>query len=221
MGFPTGVPYVGTVAQKETLVKQFERKTEFHRRYQTAIWNGEFGPVYANPKYEPEAEAINQKRYELLGEQLKIYDKVQIPWTIWLYKDIGLQGMVFTSPDSPWNKLIEPFLEKKKGLQLDSWGRYPSAEPESLLNPLISWLNKVSPSLSATYPTHWKTERHVQVAIQQNLLADSLQAEFAERFRDKTMDELDALAMSFHFDQCIQRGGLNKIMSEHANFVKA
>lgn len=220
MGFPTGIPYTGSDEQKQILVKQFERKTEFHRQFKTAIWNGEFGPVYANPRYEPDAESINQQRYELLGEQLRIYDKVQIPWTIWLYKDIGLQGMVHTSPDSPWNKLIQPFLEKKKALQLDSWGRYPSPEPEALLDPLIAWLNKVSPTLSSTYPRHWKTERHVQVAIQQNLLAESFQAEFAEQFRGKSTEELDELAKSFHFDQCVQRDGLNKIMSDHAKVVQ-
>lgn len=215
MGFPTGVPYRGSTEQKEILLKQFQRKTEFHRKFKTAIWNGEFGPVYANPMYDTDAESINQQRYELLGEQLKIYDKVRIPWSIWLYKDIGLQGMVHSSPNSAWNRLIQPFLDKKKVLQLDSWGRYPSAEPEALLNPLISWLNKVSPSLPNTYPRHWKTERHVQCAIQQNLLADSLQMEFAEQFRGKTLEELDSLAKSFHFDECVQRKGLNKILSDY------
>jgi hypothetical protein len=220
MGFPTGVPYTSSDEQKQILMNQYERKTDFHRKFNAAIWNGEFGPVYANPRYEPDAESINQQRYNLLGEQLKIYDKAKIPWTIWLYKDIGLQGMVHTSPNSPWNQLIQPFLEKKKALQLDWWGCYPSAEPEALFNPLITWLNKVSPTLSTSYPKHWKTERHVRCAIQNNLLADSLQAEFAGLFRDKSIEELDELAKSFHFDQCVQRDGLNTIMSNHAKLTQ-
>jgi hypothetical protein len=219
MGFPTGVPYTGSSEQKTILLKQFVRKTEFHRKFKAPIWNGEFGPVYADPRYEADAESVNQTRYELLGEQLRNYDVVEIPWTIWLYKDIGLQGMVHTSPDSPWNTLIQPFLEKKKALQLDSWGQYPSAEPEALLKPLVAWLNKASPTLNKTYPRHWRTEKHVQVAIQQNLLADSLQSEFAEQFRGKTLEELDELAKSFHFDQCLQREGLNKILADHKDVV--
>ena len=110
----------GTPEQKAKLEQQFLRKCEFQLANKTAIWNGEFGPVYANPMYEPDAEHINQHRDELLGEQLRIYDKYEVSWSIWLYKDVGLQGMMHTSRDSAWNKLIKSFLEKKKRLQLDS-----------------------------------------------------------------------------------------------------
>lgn len=219
MGFPTGVPYVGSDEQKETLKRQYLRKVQFHHKYHTAIWNGEFGPVYADPRYETDAEAINNKRYALLGEQMKIYDEAKIPWTIWLYKDIGLQGMVHTSPDSKWNKLIQPFLEKKKALQLDMWGKYPSPETEALINPLAAWIDKVSPG-GLTYPTTWDTKRHVERAVLQTLLSDSLQGEFAELFRGKSMQELEELARSFHFEECVQREGLNQIMSEHAKLVE-
>ncbi|RDW87680.1 hypothetical protein BP5796_03374 [Coleophoma crateriformis] len=216
MGFPTGKPYRGTDEQKAALEKSFLRKCEFHKEHKVPIWNGEFGPVYANPRYEDCAEEINNWRYKLLGEQMKIYDHHKISWTIWLYKDIGLQGMVYTSPDSPWNKLIQPFLEKKKACQTDSWGKYPSAEVDAVLQPLMAWIDKVSPTAGDQYPTPWDLQRHVDRAILQTFLADSLQMEFAEMFRGKSMEELDTLAKSFHFDQCVQREGLNKIMSDHA-----
>ena len=64
------------------------------------IWNGEFGPVYANPRLDKDAETINNERYNLLGQQLRIYNKYHIHWSIWLHKDIGIQGMFHTSPDS-------------------------------------------------------------------------------------------------------------------------
>ena len=38
---------------------------------------------------------INQQRYDLLGQQLSIYKKDQVSWSIWLYKDIGFQGESF------------------------------------------------------------------------------------------------------------------------------
>ena len=43
-------------------------------------------------------------------------------WSIWTYKDIGFQGMVYTSPDSPYMKLLWDFLAKKQRLALDAWG---------------------------------------------------------------------------------------------------
>ena len=40
-------------------------------------------------------DKINQQRYDLLGQQLSIYKKDQVSWSIWLYKDIGFQGESF------------------------------------------------------------------------------------------------------------------------------
>ena len=217
MGFPTGSRFKGAAEQKAKLEDQFLRKSEFQRKHQTAIWNGEFGPVYANPQFEADAEEINQDRYNLLGEQLRIYDKYQIPWSIWLYKDTGVQGMVYTSPDSKWNQLIAPVLEKKKRLQLDAWGKYPSKEVEAVINPLVEWIDKVSPTAKDTYPNTWDTKRHVERAILQTFLAESFVQEFAELFRGKNNDELEELAACWKFEECVQRDGLNKILKEHAN----
>lgn len=84
--------------------------------YKVCVWNGEFGPVYSDLRLDSNAAEINQERYNLLGAQLTLYDKYQNPWSIWLYKDIGVQGMVYTDPDSLWNKTIQPFREKKRRL---------------------------------------------------------------------------------------------------------
>ena len=128
MGFPNGQPYEGTEEQKAQLERQFTRKAEVMYRFNTPIWNGEFGPVYANPAFSADAEEINQKRYALLDQQLAIYDKYHIHFTIWLFKDIGLQGMVYCDPQSKWMKTIAPFLAKKRDLQLDAWGRQPTEQ---------------------------------------------------------------------------------------------
>lgn len=40
--------------------------------------------------------------------------------------------MVYTAPESPWMKTLKPFLDKKKALQADAWGHYPSAEVDEL-----------------------------------------------------------------------------------------
>jgi hypothetical protein len=217
MGFPTGQRYKGTDEQKAHLERTYLRKVEFMTRNNTAIWNGEFGPVYADTNTDADATSINQERYNLLGEQLRIYDKYNIHWSIWLYKDIGLQGMIYTNPESKWNKTIQPFLEKKNRLWLDAWGRRPSAEPEAVLGPLVEWIDKVSPRAKETYPTSWNTERHLLRDVFQTFLASSFAEEFAELFRGMDEGELDALARSFHFEECVQREGLNEILREHAH----
>ena len=220
MGFPTGERYKGTSEQNEKIEQTFLRKMTFMQTHKVVAWNGEFGPVYADPRLEPDAETINQERYNLLGAQLAVYDKYQIPWSIWLYKDIGVQGMVHTNPDSLWNRTIQPFVEKKKKMQLDSWGKYPSDDVASWMAPLVKWIDGNCPEATNTYPTSWPTQRHLARNILECFVAQAFEMEFANLFKDFTMDQLDEAAKSFRFDQCVQRGGLNKIMSEHAEIHK-
>lgn len=146
----------------------------------------------------------------MLDEQLGIYDKYKIHWSIWLYKDIGVQGMVHVNPQSKWMETIAPFLEKKRALQLDAWGRYPSKQVEDVINPLAEWIDKVAPNSKDQYPTPWATERQLTRLINQIYLSKCLSDEFAEQFRGMSFEELEACARSFHFDKCLQRDGLNK-----------
>jgi hypothetical protein len=165
MGFPTGERFKGTPEQVSSLERTFLRKASFMQTHKVVAWNGEFGPVYSDPRMDSNAAEINQERYNLLGAQLKIYDKYEIPWSIWLYKDIGVQGMVYTDPDSLWNKTIQPFLEKKRRLQLDCWGKYPSPEIASVIDPLAKFIDEVCPEATNTYPTPWNTQRHLARAV--------------------------------------------------------
>lgn len=216
MGFPTGDRFKGTPEQLEKVESQFLRKASFMQQHKVCAWNGEFGPVYANPELDSNAAEINQERYNLLGAQLGVYDKHAIPWSIWLYKDIGVQGMVHTSPDSFYMKTIAPFLIKKRALQLDSWGKYPSEQVAAVIEPLAAWINEVCPEATHTYPTPWHTQRHLARRIMETFVASAFSMEFASLFKGMTMEQLDEAAKSFKFENCVQRKGLNKIMSEHA-----
>ncbi len=124
--------------------------------------------------------------------------------------------MLHTSHESKWNKTIQPFLDKKKKYRLDAWGVYPSQESEAAVNPLVQWIEKISPTAKDTYPTPWGVERHVLRNVVQTFLSATFSDEFAEQFRGVDERQLDALAHSFHFDECVQRAGLNKILTDHA-----
>lgn len=220
MGFPTGERYKGAPEQKQHLERAYLRKAQFMSEKGTPVWNGEFGPVYADPIFDTDAAMVNQERYNLLGEQLRIYDKYKIHWSIWLYKDIGLQGMIYTNPESRWNKTIQPFLNRKRDFWLDKWGHRPAAEPEAALKPLVDWIDRVSPSAKDTYPTSWNTEMHVMRNVFNTFLAASFVDEFAALFEGMGETELEELARSFHFDECVQRSGLNRILTEHAQVTQ-
>lgn len=76
--------------------------------------DGEFGPVYADKSDGPDFEQVNEVRFRVLEDQLQLYDETASSWSIWLWKDIGFQGMVYVDDETPYMKLMKPFLEKKK-----------------------------------------------------------------------------------------------------------
>ncbi|KAK4554312.1 endo-1,4-beta-glucanase [Recurvomyces mirabilis] len=219
MGFPAGQPYKGTDEQKQILRKQYERKVEFMREHKVPIWNGEFGPVYVSPG-EDNYETINQQRYNLLGEQLSIYKQDQIHWSIWLYKDIGFQGMVYTNPDSAYMRLLQPFFAKKKRLGVDKWGR-DDTHVKHIYDPLIQHLKEEIPEQfqRRRYPQHWGLEGHVHRVVRELLVSELLTYEYASYFEGMTMEELDDLAASFKLENCLKRDGLNKILQEDAGIT--
>jgi hypothetical protein len=227
MGFPTGETYVGTMAQKTKLRKSFERKVAFMREREIPIWNGEFGPVYASPadsmgatEAEREANAIatNAPRFALLQEQLAIYAETQVGWSIWLYKDIGYQGMTYVSHETPYMRLIAPFLAKKKKLGLDFWGSTDKSAVASVYEPFVQALKEMVPVhlQGKRYPPQWTFDRHVERSVRECLLSEYLGWEMAELFKGKSMEELDELAGSFKFENCIQREELNAILRNDA-----
>ncbi|KAK1762536.1 glycoside hydrolase [Phialemonium atrogriseum] len=216
MGFPAGQPYVGTPEQNEFLKRSYERKVEFMKARGVPIWNGEFGPVYAS-KEEEGHDKTNDQRYRLLGQQMSIYKKDQISWSIWLYKDIGFQGMVYTNPDSAYIRLMKPFLDKKKRLGLDKWGR-DDTHVGHIYAPLIQHLKEEIPEefLNKRYPQHWRIEGHVHRVIRETLFSEILTWEYASYFKGKTLEELDELAASFKLENCMKRDGLNEILRADA-----
>jgi aryl-phospho-beta-D-glucosidase BglC (GH1 family) len=227
MGFPGQETYVGTAAQKMKLRKSFERKVAFMRERGIPIWNGEFGPVYASStdaegatvkEREATAAATNSQRLALLQEQLNIYAETQVSWSIWLYKDIGYQGMSYISPETPYIRLIAPFLAKKKRLGLDFWGSTDKAAVASVYEPFLHSLKEMVPEhlRGKRYPPQWSFERHLERSVRECLLSEYLGWEMAELFAGKSMKELDELAGSFKFENCVLREELNEILRADA-----
>ena len=126
-GFIDGGPYPGISRgeyyDKSVLQKRLLKNCQYMFDNQTPIWVGEFGPVYTGSVEEDEI------RYRLLADQLTFYRELGASWCLWTYKDIGLQGVVHVHPQSKWLQKIQPVLEKKAALGVDSVGRVRSADP--------------------------------------------------------------------------------------------
>jgi hypothetical protein len=182
------------------------------------VWNGEWGPVYSSAmRNDTDIEATNASRYLVLRDQLEIYkrgdpsgDNAPISWSIWLYKDIGYQGLTIVSPDSKWYRHLQPWLAKKKSLGLDRWGRNADPEVEKIFTAVKDHFEAaISPEhKKVLYPPTWGTSDWVDRVLRDILLSEYLASEFAEYFRDLSFEELDELAGSFKFENVEHRDEL-------------
>lgn len=149
--------------------------------------------MYASPDDGPDWEDINADRYNVLKDQLQLYRSDKISWTIWLYKDIGFQGMVYvifytsisllasvicnrkTEPflpsyagdDTPYRKRFREFHLKKKRLAADEWGADPSTVANVFV-PVEEWIMKEVRILHACICEHILTDFNLRRLILRN-----------------------------------------------------
>jgi endoglucanase len=182
------------------------QRSEYMLEFGIPIWVGEFGPVYTN---EPEADAM---RFQVLRDQLDIYRKYNASWAIWTYKDIGLQGVVYAAPDSPWMERVGPIVEKKKRLGADAWGT-TDAGIRHIIGPIEELFQTEFPNYQ---PFPFGVRRHVAQLVRHMLLSEALLDEWAERFRGVTADDIERLMQSFQFKNCCQRTELAQVLASYA-----
>ncbi|KAF8888372.1 glycoside hydrolase family 5 protein [Gymnopilus junonius] len=214
-GFPGAPEYVGSEEQNEKMKDRYAKKQQWMDEQGLCMWNGEWGPVYARSQYDGDAtDSINQVRYRVLKDQLDIYRKDSLSWSIWLYKDIGFQGMVYTSLNMPYMTLFKDFLAKKHRLAVDAWGADDTAV-KHVYQPLLDHiLQEVPERYQNLYP--WAPSRRLARIARNILVSEFLVKEWADHFIGKSEDELDQLAKSFRFENCEKREELNAILSADA-----
>lgn len=205
-GFADGGDYPGVSrgehVDRDVVERQFLERTQFMRETETPIWVGEFGPVYTGD------ERRDDMRYRLLADQLEIYAEHGASWSLWTYKDIGLQGLVYADPSSPYVQRIAPVLEKKARLGVDAWGS-TDAGIRDIMAPIEETFRREYPDFE---PFPWGRDSWIAVLVRHVLLAEPLVDDFGRCFEGAEGDELDELAASFRLDRCIRRERLLGIL---------
>ncbi|PZF85303.1 glycoside hydrolase family 5 protein [Jiangella anatolica] len=187
---------------RDVLEQTFLRRTEFMRRTGTPIWIGEFGPIYTGDRDRDDA------CLRLLADQLAIYDEHGASWSLWTYKDVGLQGLVHARADSPYLRRIAPELERKNRLGTDSWGG-TDRHIRAVMEPIEKLFDREFPDF-APYP--WGRRAWLGLLVRNILLAEPMAERFAGCFDGASPDEAAELAASFAFDACVVRDELAAVL---------
>jgi hypothetical protein len=201
------------------------------------VFPGEFGPIYEKKDYNPDFEEHDNERYNMLDKQMAIYTSESIgtsnlgrlplrshsltitsaAWSIWCYKDINVMGLAYVSPDSPYLKLLDPIIRKKRDLAVDSWAYDDAHLQDGLFGPLHKWFeDNVPAQYSKKYPWQWRMHMHVFRGIRGITMSEYMVQEWADYFEGKTFEELDALAASWKIENCVQRERLNELLKLYA-----
>ncbi len=204
-GFAHGGPYPGYTrgewCDRGELERTFRARSRFQRETGTPLWVGEFGPVYTG---HPE---VDEQRYRILRDQLAIYDAHGAGWSLWTYKDVGLQGLVHAA--GPYLDRFGAFIGKKRRLGADRWGS-TMEESADVLGPLHAMLDAEAPGW-APYP--WGARYQTDDLIRHILIAQALLPEYAELFRGLSDDDVVELADSFALERCVRRQPLLDLLA--------
>ncbi len=206
-GFISGGDYPGYTRErfynKDTLEKDFLKKSEFMFSRHVPLWVGEFGPVYTgDPKKD-------EMRYQVLKDQLAYYNKYKVSWCIWLYKDMGLQAIMHQDINTPYMKLVSPFLTRKDSLGADAWGSTDKHIRQAIA-PLEELIKKEFPDYDP-YPNG--QQREIALLVRHILIAEALLPEYCNLFKNLSEEQVIALARSFRYENYVKRGRLEDILT--------
>ncbi|WP_432181074.1 glycoside hydrolase family 5 protein [Streptomyces sp. NBC_00063] len=196
----------GAWIDKQQVEEAFLRRTAYMRKTGTPVWVGEFGPVYTGDRARDEQCAA------LLADQLEIYRRHEVSWSLWTYKDVGLQGMVHIAPDSAYQRHFGDFMAKKHRLGAEAWGS-PNGTIRDLAAPLEHLVASEFPDFTAR---PFSTRQWLDVLLRHIVLGQPLVQEYAEVFRGLGDDDVLALADSFSLEQCVQRDWLLDTVADDA-----
>jgi endoglucanase len=205
-GAADGGPYPGITAghhvDRRAVEAEFRTMTRYMHERDLPVWVGEFGPVYGAG---PERDA---QRRRLLADQLDIYESAGAGWSVWTYKDIGVQGLVVVGPESRWMRRTQPVRAKKSAVAADHWGMTTDAMRD-VLEPLMARFGREFPEYD---PYPFGASRYVEQLVLNICFAEPLVGEFAACFADASDDELVALGMSFAFGNCTAQKELCEVV---------
>jgi endoglucanase len=190
---------------------KFLQRSAYARSTGTPILIGEFGPIYTG---DADEDAVRRR---ILDDQLALYDEFDASWALWMYKDIGRQGLVSVRADTPYRRRFDPFVAKKRRLGVDQWGS-DGIDPIEVTRPVQELVAREFPDFD---PYPWGRVDFVRTLLNNITLAQPMAHEYADLFRGLDDGELDALADSFALASCEVRDPLRDRLTAHLDGARA
>jgi aryl-phospho-beta-D-glucosidase BglC (GH1 family) len=190
----------GVWIDRDRVEEKFLQRSRYMRDTGTPVYVGEFGAIYTGDA------TLDAERRQIVDDQLEIYRRYNAGFAIWMYKDLGRQGLTYARPESPYRQRFDDFVAKKNRLAADQWGSDGEGLHE-VTRPVQDLIAREFPHFD---PYPWGRFDWVRTLLLNITFAQPLVPEYAELFRGLDDTELVALADSFAFENCAVRESLSK-----------
>jgi endoglucanase len=163
--------------------------TRFTRRYQAPLYIGEFGTSITG---SPAAAVIDA--------QIQLYNQLGHHWTIWNYKDIGVNGSVYVKPDSAYLQTIQPVLHSKQVLGVDRFGKSASKPPVKAK--LAEMARIIEAELQDPTLEPDVDQGYLEQHMLSGYVSQLLQKKYARCFAGMQEEEMDRILQSHLLQNC-------------------
>ncbi|QBS36726.1 hypothetical protein E1B22_01250 [Thermaerobacter sp. FW80] len=149
-------------------------------------------------------------RLKALADQLDIFNAYDQHWTIWTYKDVGVQGLAVSDPNCEYMRRIRPILALKRRLGTDAW----LAREEGWLVGRVRAL--VEDAMAMVDDFSLDRQRIVRGLVERGIFsyfANQLAPLYVNCFADLTANEIrEMMTEAFAFSHCVIRQRLVEVI---------
>lgn len=195
----------GEYFDRSALKKIYQQRRAYCAEHNIPHYLSEFGPIYSTP-------AFVESKLQVLADYLDIIESYGDHWTIWNYKDIGKMGIVTVRADSPWMRRIAPVHRLKTELRADSWIDRASPGVDSHLQALSALIQSRLETLPGLEVSPYE---ELGFMVGDRYLSRILLPAFVEQFTGMTESEIDAMMVSFDFENCDKRTNLANLIQNY------
>jgi endoglucanase len=206
--------YPGDVEGVFTDKALIERKVLNQNRWildrKRPCWVGEFGAIYDGGLLSP--TAADHARLAALSDELGVFARHAMHWTIWTYKDIDVMGLVAPPQQCEYLRRIASVTGLKRRLGSDAWtarGHSPLAQG------LNDYVDQLAPLLENTNLDLAAFAQRLRQVGFYAMTAGFISPLFARCFKGMTSGPIEQMMReAFAFKNCRQRTYLNVLLAK-------
>lgn len=84
---------------KEDIAKEINYLVKIRSKFNRPVWCGETGVALS--------ECSIEDAKDLMQDTLEVFEELSVSWSLWVYKDIGVMGIVYPKKNTGWMEFVD------------------------------------------------------------------------------------------------------------------